>query len=94
MEQDDGEGGVTVTVRGQTLNGLAGQRTTLPLEGEANGGYDVVPALESAGQTPDPVPAETILDVRGPAPGQPVGPQAEDPLLVLAPDQGRGMETV
>ena len=52
VEQDDGEGGVTVTVRGQTLNGLAGQRTTLPLEGEANGGYDVVPALESAGQTP------------------------------------------
>ena len=95
VEQDDGEGGVTVTVRGQTLNGLAGQRTTLPLEGEANGGYDVVPALESAGQTPDPVPAETILKTyAGRHLANPLDPKRKIPLLVLAPDQGRGMETV
>ena len=95
VEQDDGEGGVTVTVRGQTLNGLASQRTTLPLEGEANGGYDVVPALEAAGQTPDPVPAETILKTYAARHlTNPLDAKRKIPLLALASDQRRGIKTV
>lgn len=95
VQQDDGEGGTTVTVKGQTLNGLAAQRTTLPLEGETNGGYDVVPALAAVGQTPDPVAAETILKTYAARHlTSPLDTKRKIPGLVLAPDLGRGMKTV
>ena len=95
VQQDDGETGVQVTVKGQTLNGIAAQRTTLPLEGEANGGYDVVPALTQAGQTPEPLPAETILKTYASRHlADPLDPKRKIPGLVLAPDLGRGRKTV
>ena len=95
IQQDDGEGGVTVAVRGQTLNGLAAQRTTLPLEGAANGGYDIVPALAAPGENPAPVPAETILKTYAARHlVQPLDAKRKIPRLALAPDLGRGMKTV
>lgn len=95
VQQDDGENGVTVTVKGQTLNGIAAQRTTLPLEGEANGGYDVVPELTQAGQTPEPLPAETILKTYVSRHlVNPLDPKRRIANLVLAPDLGRGTKTV
>ena len=41
----NGSMGLETTVRGQTLNSIAAQRCTIPLDGAANGGYDTVPAL-------------------------------------------------
>lgn len=95
IEQANGSSGLETAVKGQTLNGIASQRCTIPLEGEANGGYDTVPALSSPEDTPEPVPAETILKTY--ASRHLVSPLDEKrriPLLSLAPDAGRGAKSV
>ena len=94
-QQEDGGEGLQITVKGQTLNGLASQRVTVPLEGEANGGYDVVPALATPGDTPAPVSAETILKtyaVRHLI--SPLDAKRAIPNLHVADDIKRGLHTV
>lgn len=94
VEQKDGANGVEVTVKGQTLNGLACQRYTIPLEGAANGGYDTVPALSSPTDTPAPVSAETILKTYAQRHlSNPLDPKRKIPLLTVAQDLGRGMKS-
>lgn len=61
VQVDSGDSGVSTTVKGQTLAGLASQRCTVPTGGALNGGYDNVPELTAEGESPSPVPAETIL---------------------------------
>lgn len=94
-QQEDGADGLQITVKGQTLSGLAAQRVTIPLEGDANGGYDIVPALSSAGETPPPVPAETILKTYAARHlTNPLDPKRAIPGLLVADDLRRGMSTV
>ena len=91
----NGSMGLETTVRGQTLNSIAAQRCTIPLDGAANGGYDTVPALESAEDNPDPVTAETILKTY--ASRHLINPLDEKrriPLMSLAPDLQRGASGV
>lgn len=61
VQIDSGENGIVTTVQGQSLDGLAAQRYTVPSGDPLNGGYDNVPAITSAGESPSPIPAETIL---------------------------------
>lgn len=94
VEQTDGGSGMETMIRGQTLNGIACQRYTLPLEGEANGGYDTVPALLSPADTPAPVPAETILKTYAQRHlSSPLDPKRKIPVLTVAKDLGRGAKS-
>lgn len=95
LTYDEGESGVMLTARGQTLNGLAAQRYTIPKGDPYNGGYDNVPMLTAPSQTPDPLPAETVMKTY--VDRHMVHPEDATrafPNLALIPDLGRGAATV
>lgn len=97
VEQQDSASGLTVTVRGQTLNGLASQRCTIPLEDPENGGYDLVPPAGSPvdQEGKSNVPAESILKTYAKRHlAEPLDDKRKIPLLTVAPGQARGMKTV
>lgn len=95
VRQEDAGSGIEVVLTGQTLNGLAAQRYTLPLEDGYNGGYDNVPALTSAAENPVPVPAETILKTYAARHlTAPADAKRKIPGLILSPDLGRGRAAV
>ena len=101
VQLDSGENGISISVRGQTLDGLATQRYTIPPEetGEVkpNGGYDNVPMLTSTDDTPSPVSGETILKTyaaRHLINSTGIDPKRIFPLLTIADDLGRGGKTV
>ena len=89
------QNGLEITVTGQTLDGLTSQRCTVPVADDYNGGYDNVPALQSADDNPDPVAAETILKTY--VLRHMVNPADKTriiPNLVITADKVRGMSTV
>lgn len=95
VQQENGPDGLRITIKGQTLNGLASQRITLPLSGEANGGYDVAPPLSAVGEEPDPIPAETILKTYARRHlAEPDDPLRAVGCLDIAADLGRGRKAV
>ena len=87
--------GVTLTVKGKTLQGLAAQRITLPDNDEYNYGYDNVPPLTDTEINPTPISAETILKTYA---ARHLTECADEkrriPALVIAADKHRGRSAV
>lgn len=97
IQVDSGDGGLNVSVRGQTLDGLATQRCTVPIDDPLNGGYDNVPALTSSTAVPAPVAGETILKTyaaRHLTDSRSLDAARKIPRLTIAPDLGRGNKAV
>lgn len=89
------EGGVTLTVTGKTLKGLAAQRITLPDNDPYNYGYDNVPSLTSDQAEPSPVSGETILKTYAKRHMEnPDDEKRKFSELILAKDLNRGRSTV
>ena len=87
--------GVTLTVTGKTLQGLASQRITLPDNDAYNYGYDNVPRLTSTVTNPNSVAAETILKAYADRHlVNPTDSKRKIPDLTLADDLQRGTKTV
>lgn len=87
--------GVTLTVKGKTLQGLTSQRITLPDNDQYNYGYDNVPPLTDTEINPTPIPAETILKtyaVRHLTDCTDL--KRRIPALVIAADKHRGRSAV
>ena len=91
----ENDSGVTLTVTGKTLQGLAAQRITLPDNDDHNYGYDNVPKLTGAVTNPAPAAAETILKAYAERHlTNPSDSKRKIPDLVLADDLQRGRKTV
>lgn len=85
------EKGTTVTVRGQTLNGFTSQRSVLPYEGAADGGYFSVPRPSESKKY---VSAEEIIKTFSDSCiGAAAGTRRQLPNLIFAENQGRGIKT-